>query len=104
MPRQPNISKHVHVVCEIAVRGKADSFNGKCWCGEEELFATWWPRPPKGWSTKQWNNLIWGALLFLNSVYPNAASDWTDEDMRKYRDKLIDRKLWKSPKKSRRKG
>lgn len=90
--------RHTHVVFSIHAYGKADSFYGTCHCGKEELFATWWPHPPKGWSKKQWEYLVWAALHLLGSIHPRSSDQWTDEDLKKYRDKARP-KLWESTKK-----
>lgn len=83
--------RHTHVIFDIENRGKADSFIGRCHCGKEEIFATWWAKPLKGWSKKQWKLVVIGASLVLGSLVESDDS-WSDEDMKKYLSKLDDKR------------
>lgn len=81
------MARHTHVIFNFIHRGKSDSFYGRCHCGKEELFATWWPNPPKGWSKKQWQFAVIGATLILRGLW-DARSQYSDEELKKYVDKI----------------
>ncbi len=77
------MAKHTHVIFEFLNRGSTDSFYGKCHCGKEELFATWWSNPPKGWSRKQWPWAALGASLIIGGLW-DARPQYSDEELKKY--------------------
>lgn len=81
--------RHTHVIFDFEHRGKADSFYGRCHCGKEELFATWWPNPPKGWSKKQWQFAVIGASLILRGLW-DSREQYSDEELKRY---LVDKPM-----------
>lgn len=66
--------RHTHYAASISFRGKVDSFNVRCWCGAEEIVATWHYRSPKGWSQRQWPLLRTAGMAMIDSVFSAQRS------------------------------